>query len=86
MEATLSSEFQWETGHYIPEDRNFHNHHCENLKSHVSKDVKYLLMHGYVYDDIKVKLFLCLIKHYNMKKYGGMHVLFYAFSALDGWE
>jgi hypothetical protein len=38
MEATCSSEisadFQWTTWHYIPEDRTFHNHHCENPKSY----------------------------------------------------
>jgi hypothetical protein len=37
MEATCSSEtsvdFQWTTRHYIPQDRTFHSHRCENLKS-----------------------------------------------------
>jgi hypothetical protein len=26
-------DFQWTTRRYIPEDRTFHNHHCENLKT-----------------------------------------------------
>jgi hypothetical protein len=38
MEATYSSEtsddLQWSTWHYITEDRTFHNHRCENLKSY----------------------------------------------------
>jgi hypothetical protein len=41
MEATCSSEtsvdFQRTTWHYsyIPEDRNLHNHRCEDLKSYI---------------------------------------------------
>jgi hypothetical protein len=38
MEATYSSltsvDFQRITLCYIPEDRNLHNHRCENLKSY----------------------------------------------------
>jgi hypothetical protein len=39
MEATCSSEtsvdFQRTTWHNVPEDRNLHNHRCENLKSYI---------------------------------------------------
>jgi hypothetical protein len=44
MEVTCSSvtlvDFQWTTWHYIPEDRNLHNHHYENLISYIQ-----LLLH-----------------------------------------
>jgi hypothetical protein len=39
MEATCSSEtsidFQQSSRRYIPEERNHHNHRCENLKSYL---------------------------------------------------
>jgi hypothetical protein len=42
MEATCSSEtsvdFQRTTHRYIPEHRTLHNHHCENLSSHIMPD------------------------------------------------
>jgi hypothetical protein len=46
MEVTCSSEtwvdFQQAAWRYVPEDRNLHNHCCENLKSYVyvSKSVE----------------------------------------------
>jgi hypothetical protein len=42
MEATRSSEksvhFQRTTLYYIPEDRSFHNHRCENLNSYMMNE------------------------------------------------
>jgi hypothetical protein len=32
--AIMSANVEWTTRHYIPEDRTFHNHRCENLKSY----------------------------------------------------
>jgi hypothetical protein len=44
MEATcspkMSGDFQWTIWHYIPEERTFHNHHCDNLKSYKLKDIQ----------------------------------------------
>jgi hypothetical protein len=62
--------------------------HEHSLPSYFRRQHSMLFVNMYVCIKVKVKLSLCLIKHYAIKAYGGMDVQIHIFliSALVGGE